>query len=212
MTDWVLCKIYKKHSTGSVNHNNQPDQQLQKTRNQEEAIQQQNQINQPAKRPRVSINSEMNQPSEQVQHHETINHLGSMFQSNHQYVLHNIGARSRLSNAMGAQALRIGHDHLPGLNTNPTLITPATFQDPNQEQVHSFTGSSTCEHYDQNQCMSASTNVHNTYQEDSQTLVNMQGGYNRSMEEDATDDDFWDVLDYEELLSLLEDEDGHMMN
>ncbi|KAJ0764671.1 hypothetical protein HanPI659440_Chr08g0294771 [Helianthus annuus] len=204
MTDWILCKIYKKHSTQSVNHNNQPDQQVQNTRNQEEAIQQQNQINQPAKRPRVSINSKINQPSEQVQHHETFNHLGSMFQSNHQSVIHN--------NVMGAQALRIGHDHLPGSNTNCTLITPATFQDPNQEQVQSFTGSSTCEHYDQNQCMSASTNVHNIYQEDSQTLVNMQGGYNRSMEEAATDDNLWDLLDYEELLSLLEDEDGHTMN
>ncbi|KAJ0901461.1 hypothetical protein HanPSC8_Chr08g0325571 [Helianthus annuus] len=207
MTDWVLCKIYKKHSTQSVNHNNQPDQQVQNKRNQEEAIQQQNQINQPAKRPKVSTNSEINQPSERVQHHETINHLGSIFQSNHQSVIHN--------NVMGAQALRIGHDQRQGSNTNPTLITmqsSATFQGPNQEQVQSFTGSSTCEHYDQNQCMSASTNVHNTYQEDSQTLVNMQGGYNRSMEETATDDNLWDLLDYEELLSLLEDEDGHTMN
>ncbi|KAF5795209.1 hypothetical protein HanXRQr2_Chr08g0336971 [Helianthus annuus] len=121
MTDWVLCKIYKKHSTQSVNYNK---------RNQEEAIQQQNQINQPAKRPKVSTNSEINQPSERVQHHETINHLGSMFQSNHQSVIHN--------NVMGAQALRIGHDQLQGSNTNPTLITmqsSATFVGPFSRRI-----------------------------------------------------------------------------
>ncbi|KAJ0797976.1 putative transcription factor NAM family [Helianthus annuus] len=184
-TDWVLCKIYKKASTRNVNHNNQPtDQQVENTSNQWDAIQQQNQLDDepspPAKRPRV------NHPSEQVQHNETNHHLGSMFQTNHQ----STGTRSRLSIAMGSgqpifptQAFGVGYNHRLGSNTKPTVQPPAAFQDPNQEQVQSYTGSSTCE----------------------QTPVNMQSGYNGPMEENATDDDIWDLVDYEELMSLLED-------
>ncbi|KAF5812045.1 putative transcription factor NAM family [Helianthus annuus] len=183
-TDWVLCKIYKKASTRNVNHNNQPtDQQVENTSNQGDAIQQQNQLDDepsPTKRPRV------NHPSEQVQHNETDHHLGSMFQTNHQ----STGTRSRLSIAMGSgqpmfptQAFGVGYNHRLGSNTKPTVQPPVAFQDPNQEQVQSYNGSSTCE----------------------QTLVNMQSGYNGPMEENATDDDIWDLVDYEELMSLLED-------
>ncbi|KAI3741113.1 hypothetical protein L1987_58780 [Smallanthus sonchifolius] len=187
LTDWVLCKIYKKESTRTVNNNdNQTDQQVQNAMNQGVVIPQQNELHDdqppPAQRRRVSVN----------QHHETNHHLGK--------------------------------------NINPTPITMqplATFQDPNQ--VQSFFGSSTCEHY-LNQSKSTSTNgsrflsgasssssvcptlvtsreiveqqVHNTYHEDSETLVNMQSCYNGSM--DAAD---WEPHDYEAILSLLDEDD-----
>ncbi|KAI3800355.1 hypothetical protein L1987_28445 [Smallanthus sonchifolius] len=185
LTDWVLCKIYKKESTRAVNNDNdETDQQVQNTRNQGEVIPQQNELHDdqspPAQRRRVLANSERNQlTDQQVQHHETNHNLGK--------------------------------------NTNPTLITMqpfATFQDPNQ--VQSFSGSSTCEYYYMNQSKSTLTNdyrfsreiveqqVHNTYHEDSETLVNMQSCYNGSYM-DAAD---WEPDDCEALMSLL-DEDDH---
>ncbi|KAI3741115.1 hypothetical protein L1987_58782 [Smallanthus sonchifolius] len=193
LSDWVLCKIYKKESTRGIsssnNNNNEADQRVQNTSNQGEVIQQLNEVHDvqppPAQRRRVLVNPESNQ---QVQ-----------------------------------------HDHQPGsgvhkmasVGMNTTIQPLAAFQDPSQLQ--SFSGNSTCEYY-QNQSMSTSTNssrfssgasssssvcptleqqVHNTYHEDSQTLVNMQCCYNPSSM-DATDDDSWEPEDYEALLSLLD--------
>ncbi|KAK1420070.1 hypothetical protein QVD17_21384 [Tagetes erecta] len=97
LTDLVLCKIYKKESSQAINSYNQKDQQVEnkrKLRDQEEAMQQQNQLHDhehaPAKQPRVD---------QQVHHDHATNHhlgsnnvqeMGSMFQSNH--VNNNIGS------------------------------------------------------------------------------------------------------------------------